>query len=59
MKKECPVCNSKFVYVRIKKKELVCRSCGHIMPLDSKDISSIEEDVKENEKIEGDKDGSI
>jgi len=29
-KPRCPKCNSSFGYFRIKDKEFVCRSCGHI-----------------------------
>ncbi len=40
-KKRCPKCSGSFVYVRLKTKEIVCRSCGA--------VSKIE--VKEPEKI--------
>lgn len=29
----CNKCGSKFIYVRIKGKEVVCRSCGNIQQL--------------------------
>lgn len=29
-KLKCSKCGSGFVYVRIKDKEIVCRSCGHV-----------------------------
>jgi transcription initiation factor TFIIIB Brf1 subunit/transcription initiation factor TFIIB len=32
-KLECEECGSKFVYVRIKDNQVVCRSCGHISDL--------------------------
>lgn len=32
-KVRCKKCNSSFVYIRIAKKEVVCRSCGHISPM--------------------------
>lgn len=39
-KKKCENCGSRFVYVRLKEKSVVCRSCGH--------IQKIEEDVGGN-----------
>jgi len=32
-KRRCAKCGSKFVYVRIKDNEVVCRSCGTITKL--------------------------
>jgi len=29
----CKKCGSKFVYVRIKERSVVCRSCGNIDPI--------------------------
>ncbi len=31
---KCKACGSGSVYVRIKKKSLVCRRCGHIEPIE-------------------------
>jgi len=36
-KRSCNKCGSKFVYVRIKEKSLVCRSCGHIELLEDQE----------------------
>lgn len=36
-KLRCEFCNSAFVYVRIKTKELICRSCGHIAKIKEKE----------------------
>jgi len=35
-KAKCKRCGSKFVYVRIKDNEIVCRSCGAISKLNNK-----------------------
>ena len=35
-KPRCKKCGSKFIYIRIKDNEIVCRSCGHISELNNK-----------------------
>lgn len=36
-RQRCPKCGSTLVYVRVKSKELVCRSCLTITPLEEVD----------------------
>jgi len=33
-KAKCKKCGSKFVYIRIKERSVVCRSCGNIDQMD-------------------------
>ena len=38
MRKKCSKCESKLVYLRLKDKMLVCRSCGNIEKFNGKEI---------------------
>ena len=38
MRKKCSKCESKLVYLRLKDKMLVCRSCGNIEEFNGKEI---------------------
>lgn len=43
-KAHCVYCGSRFVYIRIKDKTVVCRSCGQVSDIDDYDIEEIKEE---------------